>query len=288
MLERVNHANGVVTYQSPRLRTAGVVHAFSARVGGVSTAPFNSLNLGNPTPAAGKVAPDAAEHLAENYRRLEEAVGAAGFPRAWVKQVHGTRVELVEAEPESDYSETLESLIRDRFQGQLEADALITWQRNVLLAVRIADCVPILLASADGATVAAVHAGWRGVANGILTKTLRALGELGIGPDRTIAAIGPHISVEHFEVGPEVAWEFKQVGLGDAIVPPAVGGGGGKQHVDLQRALLMQLDAAHVIQVDTAEFPACCTVSNAADFFSHRRDHGETGRMAAVIGAAGR
>jgi len=291
MLERVMHANGVVTYQSPQLQAAGVRHAFSTRIGGVSEAPFDSLNLGNPGGAASGVAQDAQDNMVENYRRLTACVAgperAAATLRAWVRQVHGTRVELLEAEPESDYSETLESLVRDRFSGQLEADALITAHRDVLVTVRVADCVPILLASADGRIVAAVHAGWRGVANGILPKTLRALGEMGVAPAGLVAAIGPHISAAHFEVGLEVAREFHQVGLGDAVVAP-VGGGGAKPHIDLQRALLLQCARAGVTEVDAAEFPAHCTFANAADFYSHRRDRGITGRLAAVIAPAAR
>ena len=159
--------------------------------------------------AAGAVANDDPANIATNYRLLLETVGfSEGALRAWVKQVHGRGVELIEREPENEYAETLEAEIRDRFSGQLSADAIVSVVPGVVLTVRTADCVPILLAAADGKMVAAVHAGWRGIVGNILGKVVRTFHELGTPPEKLIAAIGPAISVEHFEVGEEVAAEF--------------------------------------------------------------------------------
>ncbi|HEY4329016.1 MAG TPA: laccase domain-containing protein, partial [Phycisphaerae bacterium] len=158
MLERVSHSNGVASYQSPKLRAVGVRHGFSTRVGGVSGGVFKSLNLGNP----GEGEKDMPANIAENFRRFQEALGCEGVPRAWVRQVHGRMVELIEPEPEGEYAETLEAEVRDRYSGQLSADGLVAAVPGVLLTVRVADCVPVLLASEDGRVVAAVHAGWRG------------------------------------------------------------------------------------------------------------------------------
>ena len=155
MLERTAHSNGLVTYQSPLLAGRGVVHAFSTRIGGVSLPPFDSLNLGN----AQEGPQDAPGNLEENFRRLQEALGVPGHQRAWVRQVHGRMVELLEPEPENEYAESVEAEIRDRFAGQTPADAIVTAVSRVLLTILVADCVPILLASADGKIVAAVHAG---------------------------------------------------------------------------------------------------------------------------------
>lgn len=278
MLTRTTHPNGIVTYQSPRLTALAVPHAFSTRIGGISPPPFDSLNLGNPT---GCDVQDDNAHLQENYNRLTATLPPLpnGTPRlrAWVKQVHGLRIELIEPEPQTDYSETLDAEIRDRYHGQLEADGILTTCPRVLLTVRVADCVPILLSSPDGSAVAAVHAGWRGVVNGILPRAIRAFTELGVKPADLIAAIGPHISAPHFEVGPEVAADFTRTGLSDAIIPPA---GEGKPHINLQRALLLQLTAQGVTQVDTT---SACTYANHEDFYSHRRDQGRTGRQAALI-----
>ena len=149
-------------------------HAFSTRIGGVSTGPFASLNLGNPPTAE----QDPVDNVQENYRRLKAALGCpAAMPRAWVKQVHGGLVELIDLEGENEYGETLESEIRDRFSGQISADGLVCVVPGVLLTVRVADCVPVLLASDDGRAVAAVHAGWRGVVGQVLAKAVRTLHE---------------------------------------------------------------------------------------------------------------
>jgi len=270
----MEHPGGVVTYQSPLLRSLGVVHAFSTRIGGHSPPPFNSMNLGNPT---GCDVQDENANLEENYRRLMNAIGAAPMLRAWVKQVHGRSVELLEREPEGEYGETLEAEIRDRFCGQISADAIVTSVPNVLLTVRIADCVPILIASRDGKIVAAIHAGWRGVVGDVVGKAVRGMREAGAPADGLVAAIGPCISLEHFEVGPEVAEEFVRQGLGHAVqsFPDK------NPHIDLQASVKALLGRTGVTQIDGNDL---CTFRDADTFYSHRRDNGITGRMAAVIG----
>ncbi len=273
MLERVVHGNGVVTYQSPRLKVAGVAHGFSTRVGGVSTAPFDTLNLGKPTGCSQQ---DDNVHLTENYLRLQQAIGAGVALRCWVQQVHGNVVGLIEPEGEGEYAQPMDAEIRDRWQGQTDADALLTDQANLLLTIRVADCFPVLLASADGQMVAAAHAGWRGVVNGVVPAVLQAMGERGIEPESVVAAIGPGISAEHFEVGDEVAQEFVRTGLGEMVKSTT----GGKPHIDLQAALISQLVDAGVMAIDQN---TVCTVRDAKDFYSHRRDQGITGRLAAVI-----
>ncbi len=112
----------------------------------------------------------------------------------------------------------------------------------------------------------------------IAAKTARVLHESGVAPSNVIAAIGPCISVEHFEVGDEVAAEFAEQGLATAVERR----GGAKPHVDLQLAVRMQLYDAGVTAIDAHPF---CTFRDEADFYSHRRDHGNTGRLAAVIAA---
>jgi hypothetical protein len=273
MLERIEHSNHVVMYQSPLLRGAGVPHAFSTRVGGVSSGPFHALNLGNP---GGVEQQDAASNILENYRLLQQAIGADHMPRAWVQQVHGRHVELLEREPENEYAETFESEIRDRFSGQLAADGLVTGESNVLLTMRTADCYPILFASEDGRHVAAAHAGWRGVVGNVAAKTVRVLHEAGAAPETLVAAIGPGISLDHFEVGKEVAAEFAAHQLSAAVQSHFAK----RPRIDLQLAIQLQLQRCGVMRVDTG---ALCTFRDAGEFFSHRRDHGITGRMAAVI-----
>jgi YfiH family protein len=273
MLQRIEHSNGVVYYRSPLLHESGVVHGFSTRIGGVSREPFQSMNLGNPS---GCEQQDTQANLQENYQALQDAIGASRMLRAWVHQVHGRMVELLEHEPESEYGETLEAEIRDRYNGQLQADAIVTAEPNVLLTIRIADCVPILLASQDGRIVGAAHAGWRGIVGNVIDKTVRTMHEQGAAPESLVAAIGPCISVENFEVGEEVAAEFARHDLGQAVQSQP----GRKPHIDLQLAAKAQLERSGVTRIDGNEL---CTFRDAAEFYSHRRDNGITGRMAAVI-----
>ena len=274
MLQRTVHSNGVVTYQSPQLGAAGVVHAFSTRVGGVSTGGFAALNLGNP----GGGEKDAEGNIQENYRRLQEAIGGAEMARAWVKQVHGNAVEFIDPEPEGEYGETPAAEVRDRYTGQISADGMGTTLPGVLLTIRVADCVPVLLAAGDGRVVGAVHAGWRGVVAGVVERALGVMREAGVPADQVVAAIGPGISAEHFEVSEEVAAEFVRAGLAEAVRAAD----GGTPRVDLQRAVRAQLERGGVTRIDGNDV---CTFRDAGDFYSHRRAGGRTGRMAAVIAA---
>ncbi len=275
MLQRTIHPSGVISYQSPLLQQLAVPHAFTTRIGGISPAPFDSLNLA--ARAATADPQDDPANVAENYNRLLTTLNLPPATlRAWVRQVHGRSVELIDREGENEYAETLDAEIRDRFSGQLDADAIVSLVQGVLLTIRTADCVPILLAAEDGKTVAAVHAGWRGIVGNITAKTVRTIHEVGTPPQKLVAAIGPAISAGHFEVGEEVAVQFIQQGLGSAVQPRA----GQKPHIDLQAAIVLQLQQAGVTRIDTN---ALCTFRDAADFFSHRRDQGVTGRMASVI-----
>ena len=152
MLQR-RETNGVVFYASPLLESIGVPHAFSTRIGGVSPPPFDSLNLGNPS---GVDQVDDYERIYENYRKLQRAIGRGEHERLWVHQVHGGNVVFAHR------GETCAS--------GAKADALVSDDPARLVAVRVADCVPILLSSEDGKVVAAVHAGWRGVIAGVAAK----------------------------------------------------------------------------------------------------------------------
>jgi YfiH family protein len=242
----------------------GVPHAFSTRLGGVSAPPFDSLNLGNPN---GCAVQDDYEHVWENYRRLQTAADCTGRELCHVHQVHGAAVVRAEGGRPFDTS--------------AKADALVSCDPARVLSVRVADCVPILLAVEGGRTVAAVHAGWRGVISGAVSAALAAAG-----PDGTAAtcaaAIGPCIGADAFEVGPEVVAEFVRV-FGDDV--PLVRRVGDKGHVDLREAVRLQLLRAGVSagRIDTTDR---CTHRDADEFFSHRREDGVTGRMSAIISPA--
>src|SRR3954469_4013937 len=184
MLQRRTAPNGIAYYASPLLERVGVTHAFSTRLGGVSAAPFDSLNLGNPN---GCAVQDDYEHVWENYRRLQAAAGCAGRELCRVHQVHGAAVVRAEAGRPFDTS--------------AKADALVGSDPARVLSVRVADCVPILIAAEGGRTVAAVHAGWRGVISGAVSAALAAMGNTAAGT--CVAAIGPCIGGGAFGGGAE-------------------------------------------------------------------------------------
>jgi YfiH family protein len=264
VLYRRSFENGVVAYCSEKLQAAGVRHAFSTRLGGISPKPFDSLNLGNPSGAAMQ---DSYDRIWANYARLLAAIGCPSEPPLRVHQVHSDGVVDVAA--------------GDAFDCSATADAIISDDPARVISVRVADCVPVLLASTDGKIVAAIHAGWRGVVAGVVPVALARLvarGKLGSGKD-VIAAIGPCISQSAFEVGPEVVEEFRNLFGDDALVRQRADG---KGHIDLRRAIQIQLAKAGV-SADQVDVGDRCTFRDADEFYSHRRDHGVTGRMAAVI-----
>ncbi len=263
-LIRTEHSNGVVTYQSPMLTGPGVPHGFTTRLGGVSPGPYASLNL-----ASLKHDPDADANtnVAENFRRVRKALGCRQHIRVQVNQVHGCEVWYPPAEPV-------------RPVDAPRADALVTDRAGQLLMVRVADCVPVLLSDTDGRVVSAVHAGWRGLIAGVISSTVDALTRLGdVDASSLVAAIGPCIQVGHFEVGPEVVAAFEEVGLGHVVRQEA---GWTKPHIDLPAVVLHQLEQAGV-RADRVDVTDRCTFSQHDEFFSHRRDHGRTGRQAALI-----
>jgi hypothetical protein len=262
---------------SPRLEEAGVPHAFTTRVGGASRGVFASLNFGNPMHLSGADR-DPASNIAENFRRVLAVIGAGGREVVQVYQVHGGAARAFRAGNPS----------RDAGAGpagetiDFKADALVTDDPARVVAVRVADCVPVLLASADGRIVAAVHAGWRGVAAGVALAAVRAM--RGLGAVEIVGAIGPCISAAAFEVGPEVVAALRAA-LGEAASvrahPDPVARAAGKAMVDLPESLRRQLADFGVGEVDVI---ARCTVGEPDAFFSHRRDKGVTGRMVGVIG----
>ena len=266
LLDRHTTPAGVVVYRSRQLSAAGVGHAFSTRVGGVSGPPFDTLNLGNPN---GVAVQDDAANIAENYARLMAAAGLAGRRRHWTWQVHGPAV--VVAGP--------------GHVDSCQADALVTADAGRAVSVRSADCCPVLLSTADGRAVAAVHAGWRGAVAGVVSAAVRSLCEVaGVGADAVVAAVGPCIGVAAFEVGPEVLAAFAQRFGADTVRRD---GPDGKGHADLPEAVRRSLVSAGV-SADWIDTTDRCSHRDVDEFFSHRRDRGVTGRMAAVIGPRGR
>jgi YfiH family protein len=238
-------------------------HGFTTRAGGVSAAPYDSLNLG------GKWG-DAPERVAENRRRLARAAGAPLFVAT---QVHGADIARVRA---GDAPEDV---------ARLRADGLCSDRPDVALAVFVADCVPALVADPRTGAFAAVHAGWRGTVAGVLPAAVRALEEhFGARPGDLRVALGPAIGPCCFEVGPEVVEAFERgiSGAREAGVVLAPVATDDKPRVDLKRANRLLLERAGVAPeaIDAGEE---CTSSDRARFFSYRRDRGATGQHLAFI-----
>lgn len=231
----------------------------TTRRGGVGEAPFDTQNLG------AHVGDDAGA-VRDNRAGLRLALRLAQEP-AWLEQVHGATVARAD-------------LIVERVGApQPQADASVTSQPGIACAVLVADCLPVLFCDRSGHRVAAAHAGWRGLAAGVLEATVDAMG---VAPASVLAWLGPAIGPERFEVGPEVRAAFVDRDLGAAecfMVKPGTPAGADKYLCDIFALARRRLAAVGVTQVHGGDI---CTVSDPDSFFSHRRD-GRTGRMAALI-----
>ena len=263
---------GVLFYSCDRMTQAGFPNGFSTRVGGVSPAPWDSLNLG-------ATLGDQPERVAENIRRFCGAVGVSCRDLVKNHQVHGDRVRPVTA---ADRVELL------HLPGTEPADGLTTDQAGVALMAFSADCVPVLLCDPVKGVVAAVHSGWRGTALGIAARAVERMGQTyGSRPQDILAAIGPGISLCCFETDGDVPQGLRQ-GLGDRAEEFIHPDAGGKYHVDLKGAIRRWLLDAGVPEGQIALCPAC-TACGGTLFWSHRRLGRSRGSLAAVIqrGCAG-
>jgi polyphenol oxidase len=251
----------------------GVRAAFTLRTGGVSVAPYDSLNLGA---SIG----DSPEAVAENRRRVRERLGLPGEP-IWLEQVHGVGVvELGSGAPGSRAAGP--TALADATSGGPLAspalpptgDASVAWEAGNVCAIRVADCMPVLFAARDGSAVAAAHAGWRGLAGGVLETTVR---RLGIPASQLIAWMGPAIGPANFEVGDEVraAFTATDVDAASAFVANARG----RWQCDLYALARRRLTAIGVSGIYGSGW---CTFAESERFFSYRRS-GQCGRMAALI-----
>ncbi|HUK01540.1 MAG TPA: peptidoglycan editing factor PgeF [Steroidobacteraceae bacterium] len=233
----------------------GVHAAVSLRTGGVSEPPFDTLNLGA---SSG----DVAQHLAENRRRVRLALGLPDEP-VWLNQVHGALV--LDLDPVAPRSAAMPAP---------PADAAVTHRAGRVAAITIADCMPVLFAARDGRAVGAAHAGWRGLAGGVLEATVRALA---VPASTLIAWLGPAISQRYFEVGEDVRTAFcaSDPQSVTAFEPNARG----RWQCDLYALARRRLAALGVSAVYGGDY---CTYAERQRFFSYRRD-GRCGRMAALI-----
>jgi polyphenol oxidase len=249
-------AQGLPVLRGEKLALRGFRHGFSTRAGGVSEPPFESADfalLRDPS------------RLRENLRRLGVAVGFRPEDLHQTRQVHGRVVVVADGEGE--------------VMSTREADALVAEPRSGhAVAVRVADCVPVLLADPATGRVAAVHAGWRGVENGVVDA---AVLHMGGEASRFAAAIGPSIGACCFEVGADVGARIAKA-TDEAVVTRRAGD---KAFVDLRAAVRFQLRALGLADDAIEDVPreGACTRCDAARFYSYRRDGDASGRLVAVI-----
>jgi polyphenol oxidase len=242
------------TFLTPQWRVDARVRALmTTRAGGVSAAPYHSLNLG-------RSAGDEPAAVDENRRRFEAALGV---PTRYLTQVHGADVvRLTHGAP-----------------GPFTADAAITTEPGLACSVMVADCLPVLFAAPGGRGVGAAHAGWRGLAAGVLEATVAALCDAAAcAPAELAAWLGPCIGPRQFEVGADVPDAFGATAAHRFDAKPRPDGSP-RWLADLPGLARGRLAAAGVTHVSGGEW---CTVEDASRFFSFRRD-GATGRMAAAV-----
>jgi YfiH family protein len=246
---------------SPLLAGAGFRHAFFTRLGGASDGPFESLSFST-------TVGDDPRHVDENLRRAARLLGVDAAHVLYLSQVHGRQARFYGA------AERREHLIT------LEGDAIGGTSPRAAYGVRSADCVPILVADQTSGAVMAIHAGWRGVVAGIIEAGVARLREGIGGTGRLLAAIGPHISKEAFEVSEDVAAELAAASpVTTAVVRPP---GAAKPHVDLRLIVTHKLLAVGLTDA-TIDQVGGCTVLDQKYYFSFRRDGKRSGRHLSAI-----
>ncbi len=246
-------------YYTFSLLEAHVPHAVFTRRGGVSPPPWDSLNLG------GTVGDDP-HRVAENKARTLAAFGRAPDSLFEVWQVHGCRVVIADA-PRSP-QEPLQ-----------QADVILTDRPNVTLLMRFADCTPILLYDPRRKVIGLAHAGWQGSVKGAALAAVRQMqAHYGSHPADILAAIGPSIGPDHYEIGNEVGNALRQA-LGEQA-ESCLARRDGRLFLDLWATNRQWLEQAGVQQIEIA---ALCTACHSEDWYSHRASRGHTGRFGVMI-----
>ncbi len=237
-----------------------ITHAIFTRQGGVSPAPWNSLNVG------GTVG-DSLDNVRRNRIRAFRALGRAPESLFDLWQVHGTRAAFA-------------TQARPPYGHEDKGDLIFTDTSDVTLYMRFADCTPLLFHDPRRGVVGIAHAGWKGTLLGVAGASVKAMGEqYGSKPHDILAAIGPSIGVDHYEVGIDVIAQARASFGADAesLLPEY----GDRRHFDLWAANRLQLARAGVEQIEIA---GLCTACHLDDWYSHRAEKGKTGRFGALIG----
>lgn len=253
------HEHTGLRYYSFDIFSNSILQAVFTRRGGVSPAPWHSLNLG------GSVGDDPA-HVAENRVRIFDALGRAPASIHDVWLVHGT--DIVHADAPRPLEKHPE-----------RADIILTNNPEVSLFMRFADCVPLLFHDPGKHVIGIAHAGWMGTVKGVAKTAIEEMqSRYGCNPKDIVAGIGPSISVDHYEVGEDVAMQFREkFGKNSERIIQARNGG---TYLDLWEANLIQLQDAGVEQVQVS---GVCTACHLDDWFSHRAEKGKTGRFGVLM-----
>lgn len=257
-------------------RFPGLTAGFSTRIGGISEPPFGTLNCGL------HVA-DKRENVVENRKRLAEAAGLPLSVWTYGEQVHGCEVQLVSAADKGRGTDSLATAFPAK-------DAFITREKGICLAGLFADCVPLWFVDPKRRAVGLAHAGWKGTVAKVAERTIAAMErEFGTKPEHLLAAIGPSIRSCCYEVDDRVIGRVDEA-LGTG--PSGASWNGAKPYRKIrENAYMLDLqDVNRQIMIKAGILPSnielslLCTSCNTDLFFSHRKENGQTGRMAAWIG----
>ncbi len=267
---RVCERQGVTYLSYPALERTGIVcHGFSTRLGGVSQGVFQSMNLG-----FGRG--DDRENVLENFRRISKAIGFSHENIVTADQTHTTNVHVITQRDQGN------GVTRER--AFHEVDGLITDVPGLVLATFYADCVPLYFVDPVHRAIGLSHSGWRGTAGKMGKVTVEAMTrQYGTDPADVIAAIGPSICRDCYEVSEDVIQQFQKA------FPEKIWGelyeekGDGKYQLDLWRANQWILMEAGIPR-EQISMPDLCTCCNPQFLFSHRASHGKRGNLAAFLG----
>ncbi|PLY03239.1 MAG: peptidoglycan editing factor PgeF [Desulfuromonas sp.] len=258
-----NGKKGKISYLQPDWSGRNIEAGFSTRNGGVSRPPYNSLNLGFGTD-------DPKHNVEANRTALTRAFGLDPNLLLTVRQVHGTDILIVDDE-NPDLS---------HFQ-KVESDAIITDQPGIMIGILVADCYPVLIHDPVRQVAAAIHAGWRGAAAGLIGLTIKAMqSHFSCIPADMMVAIGPGIGAHKYLVDRPVRDAFRDgSGFWEAISSES---SLGQWQLDIGQSCRIQLEAAGIIgaNIDVVRECTCC---HRELFFSHRRDQGVTGRQLGFV-----
>ena len=254
-------------YQSVILREYGIAHGFFTRRGGVSSGPFESLNF---AVGVGEITDDEAKVM-QNYQLAAEVFG---LNKEDICRSYQTHTSVVEIATENDRGRGISLPPYDH-----GVDGMVTLEKNLLLSVRTADCVPILLGDKNNKVCSAVHAGWRGTVGGIIDNAVKIMVEKGVSLSDIVVAIGPCVGQCCYEVGEDVLKEFLKISTEcKRFFTPR----GEKYMLDLVGANEFVLELSGIKNENISSL-GLCTKCHEDKFFSHRRNGSVRGTMSAFI-----